>query len=174
MRPRSHNSGKIKTRILFQTSYHAILFPFYCSPWHIDFGVPFLFFIKLHNELGKSGMTKSLTRRSCDLLAFVSVFRMAYLLIQQIFIRCLPCTRHCSETKWLLVNKADKGPCPLGTYILEGRGEIANNRRNKLSDDQEDRGHTSSLWGSLGWSEQASPQRGNLSKDLKETRTSAE
>lgn len=102
---------------------------------------------------------------------------MIYFLIPQIFIRCLLCTRCCSKTLWLLVSKADKDPCCLGAYILEGRREITNGTHNKEiirwsggSKDLIEAG----CRGSVGWPEQALPGRGNLSKALKGSRRLAE
>lgn len=53
----------------------------------------------------------------CALFTFVSIFTIIYLLIQQICIRGLYVLGTVLR-QWLIVNKADKDACPLGSYIL--------------------------------------------------------
>lgn len=79
---------------------------------------------------------RGLISKSYDVFAFVSVLRKVYLLIQQVFIRCL----HCTKTQWLMVSKADKdSSCP-EAYILEGRRDSKQYTKkiSKLSDDQKE------------------------------------
>lgn len=79
---------------------------------------------------------RGLISRSYDVFAFLSVLRKEYLLIQQIFISCL----HCTKTQWLMISKADKDSSPLGAYILEGKRDSKQYTKkiSKLSDDQEE------------------------------------